>query len=84
MPRKTIIIILVILILFVLCIVFTYLLLAPAVGEAYENIISGSIPTPDSSIVWQDDFEDGDSEGWLTCTGTTDSDYYKLLKEYDK
>jgi hypothetical protein len=24
-------------------------------------------PTPDTSIVWSDDCEDGDTEGWVDC-----------------
>jgi hypothetical protein len=27
-------------------------------------------PTPDTSIVWSDDFEDGDTEGWIDCINT--------------
>jgi hypothetical protein len=29
----------------------------------------GSTPTPDPSIVWSDDFEDGDTEGWEQLVG---------------
>ena len=32
-----------------------------------------STPTPDPSIVWSDDFEDGDTEGWLECLSYSSS-----------
>ena len=32
----------------------------------------GSIPTPDPSIVWSDDFDDGDTEGWEIEVGMED------------
>lgn len=31
-------------------------------------------PTPDTSIVWEDDFEDADTEGWMVIDGTISFD----------
>jgi hypothetical protein len=33
-------------------------------------------PTPDTSIVWSDDFEDGDTEGWEGWGSTKDDDFF--------
>ena len=35
----------------------------------------GSTPTPDPSIVWSDDFEDGDTEGWEEVEGEVRDEY---------
>jgi hypothetical protein len=50
------------------------LFLGPAVSEVYEDIISVLIPDP--SIVWQDDFDDGDTEGWEPLRSKLGKDYF--------